>query len=309
MAKKLDGILISRKLEPQIRKYARHLQEEYGVVPKLVAILVGDDGASKTYIKKKQEKCKELGCESQLFKKEKDTSLNELLEQIEELNKDESVHGILIQLPLPEQIEREKYCLLDALHPKKDVDALSSENTKYFYRGQEGFFLPCTPKGILTLLEAYQIEITGKHAVVIGRNDISGKPACLILGGKLGNATVTWCHRYSRNLEQYTREADILVSATGVPHLITDGMVKEGAVVIDVGIRPIEKEGRKKIVGDVDFEKVKSKASYITPVPGGIGPMTVISLMQNLVDGARYSLGLEKAAYTVEIKKEEIEEI
>ena len=309
MAKKLDGILVSKKLEPQIKAYAEQLSAEHGFMPKLAAILVGDDEASKTYIRKKQEKCREVGCQSQLFKKENNTTLNEILHLVEELNEDNSIHGILVQLPLPEQIERKKYTILDALNPKKDVDALSAENTKHFYRGEKGFFLPCTPQGILTLLDAYDIEVAGKHAVVIGRNDISGKPTCLILGGKLANATVTWCHRYTRNLEQYTREADILISATGFPHLIKEGMIKEGTAVIDVGTTPIKNGDKKILVGDVDFEKVKSKASYITPVPGGVGPMTVISLMQNLVDAARYSVGLEKAVYSIEIKKEEREEI
>ncbi len=299
VAVNMDGRLIAERLKPQVQAYGKALKVEYGLTPQLAVLLVGDDPASAVYVRNKQRLCQELGFGTELF------ALNNgqitpdyLLGVIRELNDEKRLTGILVQLPLPESIN--KFHIFDALDPDKDVDALTPTNTLPFYRGEEGPFLPCTPKAVLTLLDFYQIPTQGKTAVVIGRGDIAGKPLAIILGGRLCNASVTWCHRFTDDLEKYTRQADILVSAVGKevgrPYLITADMVKEGGVVIDISIRRVGGT----LVGDVDAAAVKEKASHLTPVPGGVGPMTVMSLMQNLVDATRYRAGLGKAQYLLE---------
>lgn len=292
----MDGRLVAEHLKPQVQAYGEELRVKYGLTPGLAAILVGDDPASALYVRNKQRLCRELGFVTELFAlSDGKITTDYLLGVIQEINNDKRFTGILVQLPLPAAIN--KFQILDAIDPRKDVDALTPTNTMPFYRGEEGPFFPCTPRAVLTLLDFYQIPTQGKDAVVIGRNDITGKPLAMILGGRLCNATVTWCHRFTRDLGKHTRGADILVSCVGKevgrPYLITADMLKEGVVVIDVGIRRAGGE----LVGDVDAEGVKEKAGYLTPVPGGIGPMTVMSLMQNLLDATRYLAGLEKGRY------------
>ena len=295
----MDGRLIAAYLKPQVQAYGEELRVKYGLTPALAAVLIGDDPASALYVRNKQRLCQELGFGTELVTlSQGHITSDSLLGVIRELNADTRFTGILVQLPLPEAIN--KFPIFDALDPSKDVDALTPTTTLPFYRGEAGRFLPCTPKAVLTLLEFYRIPTQGKAAVVIGRSDIAGKPLALILGGRLCNATVTWCHRFTADLGHYTRQADILVSCVGQevgkPYLITAEMVKEGVVVIDVSTRRVAGT----LVGDVDGVAVREKASYLTPVPGGVGPLTVMSLMQNLVDATRYRAGLGKAQYRLE---------
>ena len=293
-AQLLDGKKVAAYIERQVKE---HLQElaAHGVVPRLGIVLIGENEESAIYVSRKKKKCAELGIDSHVLECRSGVAADEVEKLIREWSDDPNYHGILIQLPLPDPIGREKYRIFDAIKAEKDVDAVSGEVVKHFYRGEEGLFLPCTPRGVLNLLKYYNIDTEGKHVVVTGRNDITGKPMMMILGGRLANATVTWCHRHTRKLEEYTRRADILVSCIGQPGIIRKDMVKPGAVVIDVGIRRTPAG----IQGDVDFEPVAEVASYITPVPGGTGPLTVAALIQNLVDAARYSLGWRKADYTI----------
>jgi methylenetetrahydrofolate dehydrogenase (NADP+) / methenyltetrahydrofolate cyclohydrolase len=295
----MDGRHVSAHLMPQLHRHVEDLKQTYHCTPSLVAILVGEDAASRQYVKNKQRRAGELGCVSRTMRMgEGEATTDSMLDLIGQLNRDPATTGILLQLPVPERIAR--FRLFDAIDAKKDVDAVGASSVSGFYRGEWGTFLPCTPRGVLTLLKYYKVPVDGARAVVIGRSDIAGKPTALILGGRLHNATVTWCHRHTRDLAALCREADILVpcvgSDTGRPFLITADMVKPGACVIDVGFRRI---GPGKFVGDVDIEKVKDVAGWLTLNPGGTGPMTVLALMQNLVDAARYQLGLERAAYSI----------
>jgi methylenetetrahydrofolate dehydrogenase (NADP+)/methenyltetrahydrofolate cyclohydrolase len=294
----MDGREVSRRLRPELERYARELKERYRRAPALAAVLVGDDPASRQYVRNKRRFAEELGFESRMLTMSTEQATTErLLEEIARLNADSSVAGILLQLPLPEKVDR--FRLFDAIDPAKDVDAVGAINVGDFYRAQLGRFIPCTPRGVLTLLKYYGVPVDGARAAVIGRSDIAGKPMALILGGRMCNATVTWCHRHTRDLAVICREADIMVSCagadTGRPFLITADMVKPGACVIDVGFR---RAGPGKFVGDVDFDRVKEAAGWLTLNPGGTGPTTVLALMQNLIDAARYSLGLERAAYS-----------
>jgi methylenetetrahydrofolate dehydrogenase (NADP+)/methenyltetrahydrofolate cyclohydrolase len=295
----MDGRALSAHLMPELRANVDELKRSFGCTPSLAAILVGDDPASRQYVKNKQRLAAELGCQSQTVRMNSaDATTDKLLKVIGELNDDANVNAILLQLPIPDAVDR--FRLFDTIAPEKDLDAVSSASVGGFYRGQWGRFIPCTPRGVLTLLEFYKIPVDGARAVVIGRSDIAGKPTALILGGRLRNATITWCHRHTRDLAAICREADILIPCvgadTGRPYLITADMVKRGACVIDVGFRRI---GPGKFVGDVDFEAVKEVAGWITLNPGGTGPMTVTALMQNLIDATRYQLGLPRAAYSV----------
>ena len=295
----MDGRALSAHLMPELRANVDELKRSFGCTPSLAAILVGDDPASRQYVKNKQRMAAELGCESRTVRMNSaDATTDKLLKVIDELNADVNVNAILLQLPIPDSVER--FRLFDAIAPEKDLDAVSSASVGGFYRGQWGRFIPCTPRGVLTLLDFYKIPVDGARAVVIGRSDIAGKPMALILGGRLRNATITWCHRHTRDLAAICREADILIPCvgadTGRPYLITADMVKRGACVIDVGFRRI---GPGKFVGDVDFEAVKEVAGWITLNPGGTGPMTVTALMQNLIDATRYQLGLPRATYSV----------
>jgi methylenetetrahydrofolate dehydrogenase (NADP+) / methenyltetrahydrofolate cyclohydrolase len=297
-AKIMDGREVSRHLRPELERYAHELRKRYHRAPALAAVLVGEDAASRQYVRNKRRFAEELGFESRMLTMtDAEATTERLLAEIARLNDDPSVAGILLQLPLPEKVER--FRLFDAIDPAKDVDAVGAVNVSDFYRAQLGRFIPCTPRGVLTLLKYYAVPTDGARAVVIGRSDIAGKPMALILGGRMCNATVTWCHRHTRDLASVCREADLVVSCagaeTGRPFLITPEMVKPGACVIDVGFR---RAGPGKFVGDVDFERVKEVAGWLTLNPGGTGPMTVLALMQNLIDAARYGLGLERAAYS-----------
>jgi methylenetetrahydrofolate dehydrogenase (NADP+)/methenyltetrahydrofolate cyclohydrolase len=295
----MDGREVSAHLLPELRRHVADLKQSYDCTPSLAAILVGDNPASRQYVRNKQRLADELGCASQTVRiDDADATTDSLLEVITRLNRDPKVTAILLQLPVPERVDRFK--LFDAIVPDKDLDAVGCVNVGGFYRGEWGRFLPCTPRGILTLLDYYEVPVDGARATVIGRSDIAGKPTALILGGRLRNATVTWCHRHTRDLESACRDADILVSCVGAdvgrPFLITADMVKPGACVIDVGFRRV---GPGKFVGDVDFDRVKDVAGFLTLNPGGTGPMTVLALMQNLIDAARYQLGLGRAAYSI----------
>jgi methylenetetrahydrofolate dehydrogenase (NADP+)/methenyltetrahydrofolate cyclohydrolase len=296
----MDGRAVSAHLMPELRRHAAELSTRYGVSPGLAAVLVGDDPASRQYVRNKQRYSAELGFASRLVEiPAREATTTHLLEVIEGLNRDPAIAGILLQLPLPEGVDI--FRLFDAIAPLKDVDGVSSSSVAGFYRAQWGTFIPCTPRGVLTLLSFYKVPVDGMRAAVIGRSDIAGKPLALILGGRMCNATVTWCHRYTRELDQICRQSDLLVSCVGADvgrkFFITADMVKPGACVIDVGFRRIA-PGR--FVGDVDFEGVKEIAGWLTLNPGGTGPMTVLALMQNLIDAARYQLGLQRARYSIE---------
>ncbi|HUA34934.1 MAG TPA: bifunctional 5,10-methylenetetrahydrofolate dehydrogenase/5,10-methenyltetrahydrofolate cyclohydrolase [Candidatus Binataceae bacterium] len=295
----MDGRHLSALLMPELRRHVEELKQTYQYTPSLVAVLVGDDPASRQYVKNKQRFAADLGCDSRTIKlTASEVTTASMLDLVGQLNHDQATTGILLQLPIPEHVDR--FRLFDAIAAFKDVDAVAASSVSGFYRGQWGTFIPCTPRGVLTLLDYYKVPVDGMRAVVIGRSDIAGKPTAMILGGRLRNATVTWCHRHTRDLAAICREADILVPCvganTGQPFLITADMVKPGACVIDVGFRRI---GPGKFVGDVDFEAVKDVAGWITLNPGGTGPMTVLALMQNVIDAARYQLGMERASYSV----------
>lgn len=295
----MDGKALSALLLPEVRRYAREIIETRGVVPGLAAVVVGDDPASRQYVRNKRKSAEELGLVSEIVAMPAAGATTEnLLATIERLNRDPRIAGILLQLPLPDQIDKQR--LFDAIDPLKDVDAVSSASVGGFYRGQWGRFIPCTPRGVLTMLDHYKVPVDGARAVVIGRSDIAGKPIAIILGGRMCNATVTWCHRHTKDMPGLCRRADIIVSCVGAevgqPYLITADMVRPGACVIDVGFRRI---GKGHFVGDVDFEAVRQVAGWITLNPGGTGPMTVLALMQNLIDAARYQLGLDRATYSV----------
>lgn len=247
-------------------------------VPKLVVVLVGDNAASQTYVRSKTKKCSDLGIRSETVLLPGTVSEAELLETIKKLNHDKDVHGILVQLPLPKHVDKNR--ILWAIDPKKDVDGLHPENSGRLFAG-EMRLVPCTPLGIIEMLKFYQITMEGKHAVVVGRSDIVGKPAALLLLHQ--NATVTICHSKTPDLARHMREADILIAAMGQPKYVGPEQVKEGSVIVDVGIHRVDTG----LVGDVDFEKVAPKVRAITPVPGGVGPLTIAMLMKNLVQAAR----------------------
>jgi methylenetetrahydrofolate dehydrogenase (NADP+)/methenyltetrahydrofolate cyclohydrolase len=295
----MDGRAVSAFLKPYLQAHAAELLDQHKFVPTLAAILVGDDPASGQYVKNKRRFVEELGFHSQIIRLTAGVDASGVLATIQRLNIDPDVTGILLQLPLPSGID--VFPLFDAIDPLKDVDAVSGSSITGFYRGEWGRFVPCTPRGVLTLLDYYKVPAHGMRAAVIGRSDIAGKPAAIILGGRMRNATVTWCHRYTRDLASICRESDIIVSCAGADlgedrYLITADMVKPGACVIDVGFRRI---GPGRFAGDVDFTAVKEVAGWITPNPGGTGPMTVAALMQNLIDAARYRLGLARANYPI----------
>jgi len=266
----LDGKMLSNKIKNELKAEFAKLDPK----PKLVVILVGDDPASKLYIQSKQKACEEVGVISETILLDSTITEEQLVLEIERLNNDPTVHGILVQLPLPKHLN--ETLIINTISDKKDVDGFHIYNKGRLINNLETI-VPATPLGVLTLLKEYNIEIKGKHAVVIGRSNIVGRPMAALLLNH--DATVTICHRYTENLKQYTLMADIIVCAVGKPNLITADMVKEGAVIIDVGINRLGK----KVVGDVDFENVKDKSSAITPVPGGVGPMTIAMLLSNLL--------------------------
>lgn len=272
MNKIIDGKLVSQKIKDTLKTEVTTLKVNKKRIPKLVVLLIGDNPASMTYVKNKEKACSYIGIESEIIKK-KNSTTEELLEIISNLNEDKSVDGILVQLPLPKNIDENK--VLNSISPEKDVDGFHPINIAKLFLGETGF-LPCTPSGIIELLNSISYDLTGKEVVVIGRSNIVGKPMSLLCLQK--NATVTIAHSKSKNLKEICKRADVLISAIGKANFITDEFVKENAVVIDVGIN---RNSEDKLCGDVDFTKVYDKVSAITPVPGGVGPMTIAMLMKN----------------------------
>jgi methylenetetrahydrofolate dehydrogenase (NADP+)/methenyltetrahydrofolate cyclohydrolase len=271
-----------------LKKEIFELKERHGLTPGLATVLVGDDPASKVYVGQKEKACANLGIYSKRIDLPLETSEDTLLDLINDLNKDDKIHGILVQLPLPGHINQQR--VIYAIDPAKDVDGFHPVNVGKMVIGEK-CFLPCTPHGILELLFKSEVKTEGAEVVVVGRSNIVGKPILNLMVQKRdsGNATVTMCHTKTRDLAFHTRRADILIAAVGRPKTITGDMVKDGVVVIDVGVNRIGKtpEGKSILAGDVDFEEVKEKAAAITPVPGGVGPMTIVMLMKNTVEAAR----------------------
>ena len=279
----LDGKKTSNDIKSELSALVDELMKKGKRPPHLAAVLVGNDGASLTYVGSKVRSCEKIGYQSTFIHLPETTSEDELLEQIHSLNTDKEIDGFIVQLPLPKHIDEEK--VLMAVDPHKDVDGFHPTNFGKMALDMESF-IPATPYGIVELLDRYKIDISGKHAVVIGRSNIVGRPMSILLSRKSspGNATVTLTHSRTKNLEAITKEADIVVSALGVPNFLTKDMIKEGAIIIDVGITRVPDDSKPKgyvITGDVDYENVKEKASFITPVPGGVGPMTIAMLLQN----------------------------
>ena len=281
----LDGKSLSEEMRAELAEQAAEFIQDSGIVPCLAAVLVGDDPASQIYVRNKQKACDRMGIESKLHRLPEDTSMEELLTVVNRLNRDDSVHGILVQLPLPEGLDETR--ILRAISPMKDVDALHPENVGLIVQNRPRF-LPCTPSGVQQMLLRRNIPIAGSHVVVVGRSDIVGKPMGIMLmqRGRGGDATVTVCHSRTKNLAEVCRTADILIVAIGRAKFITADMVKPGATVIDVGMNRTD-EG---LFGDVDFEAVKEVAGAITPVPGGVGLLTITMLLQNTLTAARLQL-------------------
>lgn len=278
MANIINGKEISDKLREKLKKEVAKLKNEQNLHPSLAVIIVGDDPASKIYVRNKKRACEEIGIKSYEFALPANTSENELLNLIDTLNKRRDVNGILVQMPLPAHINEKT--VIEHINPIKDVDAFHEKNVGKIMTGNFKF-LPCTPAGIIYLLDETGIEISGKHCVIIGRSNIVGKPLAMLMLHR--DATVTICHSKTQNLKEICKNADILIAAVGKANFVTRNMVKLGAVVIDVGINRC---GNGKLCGDVDFENVKNVASYITPVPGGVGPMTISMLMKNTITAA-----------------------
>ena len=283
MAKILDGKAVSAHVREQVKAEVEALAKQ-GVPVGLAVIIVGDDPASRTYVNNKKKACAAAGIRSEEYALPADTTQEELLALVETLNKKPAVNGILCQLPLPAHLDEK--AVIAAIAPEKDVDAFHAVNVGHIMIGDYAF-LPCTPAGIMEMLRYYDIDIAGKNCVVIGRSNIVGKPMAMLLLQQ--NGTVTICHSKTRDLAAHTRNADILVAAVGIPHFVTADMVKAGAVVIDVGM---DRDENGKLCGDVDFGGVEPKASYITPVPGGVGPMTIATLLKNTVTAAKQQNGL-----------------
>lgn len=279
----IDGKKISSDIRNELKGKIAKLKSEDKSIPGLVAILVGDDPASKIYVASKSKACEEIGMCSKTELLDANVTENQLLELIDQYNANEDYHGILVQLPLPKHIDENK--VIERISPKKDVDGFHPVSVGNLMIGKDTF-ISCTPAGIQELLKRYDIPTEGKHVVVVGRSNIVGKPIAVIMlqKKKFANSVVTICHSAASDLSQYTRQADILIAAIGKPNFIKGNMVKDGVVVIDVGINRVDAPGSKKgykIVGDVEFESVSSRASYITPVPGGVGPMTIAMLLSN----------------------------
>ncbi|MBR5866702.1 MAG: bifunctional methylenetetrahydrofolate dehydrogenase/methenyltetrahydrofolate cyclohydrolase FolD [Spirochaetaceae bacterium] len=284
----IDGFSIAQDVRAQAAKEAAELKEK-GISPCLAVVLVGENPASVSYVTAKEKALEEAGMEGRDIRLSADTTEAELLELIDKLNKDTTVHGILVQLPLPKHIDEDK--IIMAISPEKDVDGFHPVNVGNMMIGRRSY-LPCTPHGVLVLLKTMNIPTAGKHAVIVGRSNIVGKPLSVLLVRKEYNATVTICHTGTKDLASVTKQADILIAAAGSPKMITADMVKPGAAVIDVGVNRIPDETKKsgfRLCGDVDFDEVKEIASYITPVPRGVGPMTIAMLMMNTVEAARRS--------------------
>ena len=285
MATIMDGKALSLKLKEQMKQRIEQLKQQ-GINPKLVVVLVGDNSASQVYVRNKHKSCGEVGIESEVITMPEQTTQQELLEVVERLNQDETVDGILVQLPLPKQIDEKT--VLRSILPEKDVDGFHPVNVGLLSIGDE-CFAPATPSGIIAMFQEYGINIAEKNCVVIGRSNIVGKPMAALL--LKNNATVSICHSKTEDLASYTRRADVVIVATGRRHTLTADMVKEGAVVVDVGMNRNEQG---KLCGDVDYEEVKEKASFITPVPGGVGPMTITELLENTIQAAQRHHRAEK---------------
>lgn len=278
MAIIIDGKSLAKKIRMELKEETDKLKKQ-NIYPKLAVIMVGDDKASKVYVKNKSKACEEIGIEYEEFLLDSNTTMDELLALIEELNERNDIHGILLQSPIPKHLDINK--AFNKIDYRKDVDGFNPINVGKLVIGEDSF-ISCTPYGVIKMLEEHGIEIEGKNAVVIGRSNIVGKPLAQCLLAK--NATVTICHSRTKNIHEITNNADILIAALGKPEYVKDSMVKEGAIIIDVGINRTD-DG--KLVGDVDFESVSKKASYITPVPGGVGPMTIAMLMNNVIKAAK----------------------
>lgn len=279
----LDGKETSQAIRLELAKAVEERRVKGQKLPHLAAVLVGNDGGSLTYVGAKVKACQEIGFDSTLIHLEETITEEELLKKVEELNNNDEIDGFIVQLPLPKHIDEKKVTL--SIDPKKDVDGFHPTNLGNMVLNLPGF-LPATPVGILELLKRYEIETSGKHCVVVGRSHIVGSPMSILMARSAypGNATVTLTHSRTKNLKELTQQADIIITAIGKPEFLTADMVKDGAVIIDVGITRVEDQSKAKgykIVGDVDFESLKNKASYMTPVPGGVGPMTIVSLMMN----------------------------
>ena len=286
-AKILDGKAIAKQIQAEIKTEVAEFVEQSGVTPTLAAVLVGEDPASQVYVRNKERACKRAGLNSQLHRMSSDSTTEQVLAKVNALNDDPNVHGILVQLPLPEQVD--SLLVLDAVDWRKDVDAFHPTNVGLISQGRPRF-LPCTPHGIVQMLHRSGVTTEGKNVCVIGRSDIVGKPMALMLvqrssamGGEMANATVTMCHSRTPDLPSVTRQADIVIAAVGRANFVTADMVKPGAVVVDVGINRTD-DG---LVGDVDFPAVSEIASWITPVPGGVGPLTVTMLLRNTFSAAK----------------------
>jgi len=292
-AKIISGTEVAKAIREELAAEVAELKEKHDVVPGLVTILVGDDPASQSYVAAKNKTAHALGIHSEQVTLPAETSEEELLALVQKYNQDPKIHGILVQLPLPKHINETK--ILYAIDPDKDVDGFHPVNVGKMVLGEQ-CFLPCTPHGILELLKRSDVETSGAEVVVIGRSNIVGKPIANLMLQKResGNATVTLCHTRTRDISAHTRRADIIIAAVGVPKMVTADMVKEGVVVIDVGVNRIGKSesGKAILAGDVDFDAVKEKAAAITPVPGGVGPMTITMLMKNTVQAAKQAAGL-----------------
>lgn len=280
----IDGKEIAESTRKHLAETVSAFHAKHKVLPHLAAILVGDDPASQVYVRNKEKACQKAGIASTLHRLPDSTSRLELLSLVQSLNEDTTVHGILVQLPLPRHLDAT--VILDAIHPLKDVDAFHPENVGLLLQGRPRF-LPCTPAGVMKMLEVSQIQTAGKHAVVIGRSDIVGKPMAALLLQKGVDATVTVCHSRTSDIGSVCLQADILVAALGIPEFVKGDMVKPGAVVIDVGINRVGD----KLVGDVDFAAAFERASAITPVPGGVGPMTIAMLLENTLKAAQLQCG------------------
>jgi methylenetetrahydrofolate dehydrogenase (NADP+)/methenyltetrahydrofolate cyclohydrolase len=280
----LSGKVFATQFKEEAKKEILNIKQEYGVTPGLAVIIVGENPASKVYVRNKHKACEEIGIYSEVIEMPETTTKEELIRKIDELNFRKEIHGILVQLPLPKAIAQHEEEILNEINPFKDVDGFHPINVGKLVTGQEAL-IPCTPHGCLKMLEASNINIDGAHAVVIGRSNIVGKPMAHLLLSK--NATVTICHSHTKNLKEICKSADIIVAAIGKPKFITADMIKPGATVIDVGINRI---APKKLVGDVDFENAVNVAGAITPVPGGVGLLTIAMLMQNTVTALKMQL-------------------
>lgn len=288
-ARIIDGKLIAQQIRAELKQEVARLQREQGITPGLGVVLVGDDPASASYVTAKETACAEIGIYSDDNRLPADTAQEALLALVDRLNRDPRIHGILVQLPLPRHLDES--AVLRAIDPDKDVDGFHPVNVGRMVLGERAF-ISCTPHGVIQLLQRSGVALDGAHVVIVGRSNIVGKPLAnlLVQKGPLGNATVTVCHTHTRDLARHTLQADIVVAAAGRPKTITADMIRAGAVVIDVGVNRIPDASRKsgfRLVGDVDFDAVKEKASLLTPVPGGVGPMTITMLLHNTVESAR----------------------